>query len=99
MATLEEVDRKIKAIAASITEAKASGAAKTDPANLKKLVVSNRTAARQTCRSRPQNHALLQLSSFPDVLYVCVVIPRAMYRVRGWLCRQLAYIAVQIVRF
>lgn len=44
MATLEEVDLKIKEIAASITEAKASGTAKTDPANLKKLVVSNLTA-------------------------------------------------------
>lgn len=53
MATVEEVDIKIKAIAARITEAKASGAAKTDPANLKKLVVSNNSrhaAGRKTTR-------------------------------------------------
>lgn len=53
MATLEEVDREIKAIAASINEAKASGAAKTDPATLKRLVVSNHSrhaAGRETTR-------------------------------------------------
>lgn len=50
MATLEEVDLKIKAIAASITETKASGAAKTDPANLKKLVVSNHSILSTTAQ-------------------------------------------------
>lgn len=39
MATLQEVDVEIKAIAATINELKASGAAKSDPQSLKKHVV------------------------------------------------------------
>lgn len=87
MATLEEVDHKIKAIAASITEAKASGTAKTDPANLKKLVVSNLTA--DTPQAAKPRAAAATLSA------VVATVPWV--RVLDWLCCRLAQLGCKLV--